>query len=156
MKKVLYILFGVVICLLVGFLSRLLHEQAMIFWYPTLLKSALTPPDIVLPIVWGVLYILMGISVGLLYNVEDVARKRLLWLFAIQLLFNVCWNYAFFYMQNPALGLVVLIILDALAVIFFTGALKVKKSSAYTFLPYMVWIFFATYLNLYILVNNWF
>ncbi len=155
MKKKLSIPLGIAICLLIGFLSRLLHETAMELWYPFIEKSVLTPPDIVFPIVWGILYVLMGISLGLLYSAKRLSsKKRLLCLFAIQLLLNVSWNYLFFYMQNPTLGLINLLILDVLAVMFFSRALKAKRSVAYLFLPYTVWMFFATYLNLYIALSN--
>ncbi len=155
MKKKLSIPFGITICLLVGFVSRLTHETAMEVWYPVLDKSALTPPDIVFPIVWGILYVLLGISLGLLYSAKDFPQKKsLLWLFAIQLLLNITWNALFFYLQNPALGLANLLILDILAVMFFIKAKKVKQNAALLFLPYLIWMCFATYLNLYILLNN--
>lgn len=155
MKKTFSILFGIIICLTIGFLSRLLHETAMEVWYPTLVKSTLTPPDIVFPIVWGSLYVLMGISLGLLYCTNDIpSKKQLLWLFAIQLLLNVSWNFLFFYLQNPLFGLLNLLILDILALTFFFAALKAKRNVAYLFLPYLIWMLFAAYLNLFIALNN--
>ncbi len=152
MKKCLSIPLGIIICLLIGFLSRLLHETAMEMWYPFLEKSALNPPDNVFPIVWGVIYVMMGISLGILMNIDSTKKKALPWLFAIQLLLNISWNYLFFYLQM--LGLINLIILDVLAIIFYFEALKIKRSVAYFFLPYSIWILFATYLNLYIAMYN--
>ncbi len=154
MKKSLSIPLGIVICLLVGFLSRLLHETAMESWYPFLEKSALNPPDLVFPIVWGVIYVMMGVSLGLLVSANVSKKKSLLWLFAIQLLLNISWNYLFFYLQDPMLGFINLIILDVLAISFYFDALKVKRSIAYFFLPYSIWMLFATYLNLYIVMYN--
>ncbi len=154
MKKSLSIPLGIAICLLVGFLSRLLHETAMEVWYPFLEKSPLNPPDIVFPIVWGVIYAMMGVSLGVLINADTPKKKSLLWLFAIQLLLNISWNCLFFYLQNPMLGLINLIVLDALAIAFYFEALKVKRSVAYFFLPYMIWMLFAAYLNLYIVMYN--
>ncbi len=155
MKKSLPIVSGVVICLLVGWVSRLSHAEAMEVWYPMLEKSSLTPPDIVFPIVWGLLYALIGISGGLLYSAKDTpSRKTLLWLFAVQLLLNVSWNVLFFYQQNPTLGLVNILVLDVLAAMFCILAFIRKRSVALFFLPYLIWMFFATYLNLYIALNN--
>ncbi len=155
MKKKISIPIGITACLLAGFISRLLHKAAMEVWYPVLDKSALTPPDIVFPIVWGVLYVLMGISAGLLYSANTATSgKKLLCLFTLQLVLNVSWNYLFFYLQYPFLGLVNIAVLDVLAVIFFSGALKTKRSVAFLFLPYLIWMLFATYLNLYITLNN--
>ncbi len=154
MNKKLSIPLGIIICLLVGFLSRLLHTTAMEFWYPFIEKSSLTPPDIVFPIVWGILYLLLGISLGLLLSMKTPKKQALLWLFAIQLLLNVSWNFLFFYLQNPLLGLVNLAVLDLLAIMFCFEAFKVKRSVAYFFLPYSVWLLFATYLNFYIFMCN--
>ena len=154
MKKSLSIPLGIVICLLVGFLSRLLHETAMEVWYPFLEKSVLNPLDIVFPIVWGVIYVMMGISLGLLINVDAPQKKSLLWLFAIQLLLNISWNYLFFYLQNPMFGLINLIVLDVLAIVFYFESFKSKRSVAYFFLPYSIWMLFAAYLNLYIVMYN--
>ncbi len=155
MKKNLSVLVGILICLLVGFLSRLFHETAMEVWYPMLNKSVLTPPNIVFPIVWGVLYVLLGVSVGLLYSANATpGRKTLLWLFVMQLLLQISWNYLFFYLQDPNMGLANLLLLDVLAIIFFLGALRVRQRAAYFFFPYLLWMLFALYLNLYIVLNN--
>ena len=116
MKKSLSIIVAVAICFLVGWLSSLLNTPAVTGWYQTLNHSSLTPPDFVFPIVWGVLYLLIGVSAGLLYNVHKISKTPLLWLFGVQLLFNVSWNFFFFYMQSPILGLLNLIFLDVLAV----------------------------------------
>ncbi len=155
MKKSFPIASAIVICLLVGWGSRLFHATAMEVWYPTLIKSPLTPPDIVFPIMWGILYVLMGVSIGLVYNgLNAIPKKPILWLFAVQLALNVTWNLFFFYMQNPMLGLVNLLILDFLAAICFAITLQKFRSAAFCFLPYSLWIFFATYLNLYIFLYN--
>ncbi len=155
MKKYLSIMCGIVICLAVGAISRTTHATAMEVWYPFLAKSPLNPPDIVFPIVWGVLYVCMGISVGILYNSEkSPARTRMLWVFGIQLALNYVWNLFFFYMRSPAWGLVIIPVIVALAVWYFLDAWKVKRSAAWFFLPFVLWMCFATYLNLYIVLNN--
>ncbi len=155
MKKIVSIGSGIALCLLVGWVSRLLHAEAMEVWYPTLEKSSLNPPDLVFPIVWGTLYVLLGISVGLLYCTQVYPqRNRLLGLFALQLLLNISWNYLFFYLRSPLPGLINLLVLDVLAVLYFMGTLRINKLSAWLFLPYTVWIIFASYLNFYILMHN--
>ncbi|MBR2606368.1 MAG: tryptophan-rich sensory protein [Bacteroidaceae bacterium] len=154
MKKSFSIIISVVICLLVGWVSGLMNSASIETWYPMLEKSSFTPPSYVFPIVWSVLYVLMGISAGLLYNVHNISKRPLLILFAVQLLFNVSWNFFFFSMQSPILGFVSLLILIALGVAYFVGTLWIKRSSAFFFLPYLIWILFATYLNFYIVVYN--
>ncbi len=155
MKKYLPVMWGIVICLAVGAVSRMTHATAMHVWYPFLVKSPLNPPDIVFPIVWGILYVSMGISVGLLYNEEkSMARSRMLWVFGISLALNYVWNLFFFYMQSPTLGLVILPVLVGLAIWYIWDAWKVKRAAAWFFIPYAIWMCFATYLNLYIVLNN--
>ncbi len=155
MKKYCPIVWGVVICLIVGAVSRMTHETAMDVWYPFLKKSPLNPPDIVFPIVWGILYVLMGISVGIIYNSDkSPARSRMLWVFGIQLALNYVWNLFFFYMQSPTWGLVIMPVLVGMAIWYFWDAWHVRRASAWLFLPYVLWMCFATYLNLYIVLNN--
>ncbi len=154
MKKIFSVILAVILCLLVGWLSSLLNASPIDTWYPMLEKSSFTPPDYVFPIVWGVLYVLIGISVGLLYNVHDISKRPLLLLFALQLLFNVSWNFFFFFMQSPILGFANLLVLIALGMAYFVGTFWVKRSAALFFLPYLLWIFFATYLNFYIVAYN--
>ena len=154
MKKLFSILVAVAICLFVGWLSSLMNVPSIEAWYPTLQKSSFTPPEYIFPIVWSVLYVLLGVSVGLLYNVHDISRRPLMTLFAVQLLFNVSWSFFFFKMQSPILAFVNLLILVMLGVAYFIGTMMVKRSSGLFFLPYLLWILFATYLNFYIVIYN--
>ena len=101
MKKVFSILIAIVVCLFVGWLSSLLNVSPIGSWYQMLEKSSFTPPDSVFPIVWSVLYVLIGVSCGLLYNVHDISKRPLIVLFAVQLLFNLSWNFFFFTLQSP-------------------------------------------------------
>ncbi len=155
MKKSLSIPLGIGICLLIGFLSRMLHTPSMEVWYPFLEKSALTPPDIVFTIVWGLLYVFMGISLGLLISAKILTQKKsLIVLFAVQLILNIYWNYLFFYIQDPMRGLICLTLLNVLALVFFFIAFNSRKSIALFFLPYLLWMLFAEFLNFYIVIYN--
>ena len=154
MKKSFSIIVAVAICLAVGWLSSLLNRAPIETWYPMLEKSSFTPPDYIFPIVWSVLYVLIGISAGLLYNVHTISKRPLLILFAVQLLFNVSWSFFFFSMRSPILGFANLLILVALGVAYFIGTLWIKRPAAIFFLPYLAWILFATYLNFYIVAYN--
>ena len=154
MKKTFSVIVAIVVCFFTGWLSSLLNTPAIDGWYQSLDRSSLTPPDYVFPVVWTILYLLMGISAGLLYNNHKISKVPLLWLFAIQLLFNVLWSFFFFYMQSPLLGLVNLLILDILGTAYFIGTLWINRPSALFFLPYLLWLVFASYLNIYIVIYN--
>ena len=154
MRKTLNILIPVVICLLIGFTASYFQTASLESWYPLLNKSDITPPNIAFPIVWGILYLCMGLSIGLILNKENLNKKFFILLFAIQLLFNFTWSIVFFAMQNILLGLINIVILDILVIYYAMVSYKVKKWSSVLFWPYILWMLLATYLNVYILIYN--
>ena len=154
MKRFVSIVVSVALCLIVGFVSQRIQMEPLHSWYPLLNKSSLTPPGWVFSVVWTLLYVLIGISAALLYNSHGVSKRVLLPLFAVQLLLNVLWSYCFFGMQSILLGLAVLFILLVLAVAYFIGLLWMERLAAFFFLPYLLWLFLAVYLNTYMLIFN--
>ena len=154
MKTFFAIIISIATCLFIGFTAQSFQTEALTQWYPFLTKSILTPPGIIFPIVWTIIYILMGISVGLLWNKSVTPKKELLYLFVIQFILNFLWSIMFFYFRNPLLGLINIAILD-IAVISYTSAVyKSSKLSGWLMIPYIIWLALATYLNFYIFVNN--
>ena len=111
-------------------------------------------PSWIFPIVWTILYILMGISIGLILLTQEIKKSSCLLLFLLQLGLNFAWSFFFFYLENPAYGTVIILLLDVVVFGYTYKAYQVKKVSAYLFYPYIAWLFLATYLNLYIFVNN--
>ena len=85
MRKVVYYIVPVLICLAVGALSAILQHPSIEEWYPLLDKPSLTPPDIAFPIAWGIIYICMGISLGRLLS---LGYRRITWLWGAQLVLN--------------------------------------------------------------------
>lgn len=154
MKNLISIVSWVFLCLLLGYISNMFQGDAIAEWYPSLLHSPLSPPAWVFPVAWTLLYVLMGISVGLLYGIRSIYTGFLYTLFIIQLFFNFMWSLLFFYMRNPTLGFVDIILLDIFVVIYFAGAYVVNRISAWLFVPYIIWLAFATYLNGYIMMHN--
>ena len=112
MKKALPYIAGVAICFLLGFAASRLQSDALANWYPYLNKPQLTPPNSVFPITWGIIYLLSGISFGLVWNSAGPLRKRLLKLWGVQQFFNFTWSIMFFTLQNPLAGLLNIVILD--------------------------------------------
>ena len=111
MKKTPYYLIPVLVCFLLGFIAGRIQSDAIENWYPLLDKPALTPPNIVFPIAWSVIYLCIGISAGLILSGDSPRKKRLIALFCVQLLFNFAWSVAFFYFRSPLAGLVDILIL---------------------------------------------
>ena len=116
-------------------------------WYLSLNKSELNPPSYVFGIVWPILYILMMVSAFLAY-------KKVFLLFIIQLFFNAAWSWLFFRFQMPLIALLDIYLLIALNIYILNLMYKENKLSFFLFIPYVVWISFASYLNLFIVINN--
>lgn len=154
MKAFVPILQFVLISFLVGYISMLLQRDSLMTWYPTLVKSSLTPPGQVFAIMWSVLYLLMGISAGLIWNTRTVYSWVLILMFIIQLALNLLWSFSFFYMQSSVMGFAVLVVLFMVVVLYAAGCYTQHKWAAIMNIPYMLWLIFAGYLNLYVVINN--
>lgn len=154
MKKTMSYAIPVLICFVLGFIASRLQEDAIANWYPYLNKPALTPPNWLFPVAWGVIYLLSGISAGLVWNRGGGRRKGVLALWGIQQLFNFLWSILFFTMRSPLAGLVDIVLLDLLVLGYILWTWNVVRPASVLFWPYLVWIAFATYLNAYILIFN--
>lgn len=114
-------------------------------WYISLNKAPLNPPGFVFGIVWPILYFLMFVVATREY---EFIKK----LFYIQLLFNLAWSWLFFYFQLPLISFIDIIILIVINLSILKN-LKMSTSLA-LYLPYIIWLIFASYLNLYIVIYN--
>ena len=110
------------------------------------------PPSIVFPIVWGILYVLMAISLILYFrkNPDDTVA---FWLYAANLALNALWPLFFFTLQNVGAALIILIAM-ILVNLLLLGRLKNVKWAFYLYLPYLLWQLFALYLNAAICLLN--
>ena len=116
-------------------------------WYLLLNKSELNPPSYIFGIVWPILYILMMVSAFL-------AHKKIFSIFIIQLFFNAAWSWLFFRFQMPLIALLDIYLLIAINIYILNLMYKENKLAFFLFIPYVVWISFASYLNLFIVINN--
>lgn len=151
MKKFLAYTIPITLSLTVGAMGAYLQHPSLSVWYPTLIKSSLTPPNYIFAIVWAILYLFMGISIGRLVAKNDMSVVRL-WL--LQLLVNFLWSVAFFTLRSPLLGLIVILILDVLVFTYTIYTFSKHSVSAWLFVPYLLWLLFATYLTGYIYLHN--
>ena len=122
--------------------------------YKELEKPALAPPEIVFPIVWTILYLLMGISLYMIYSSSSPGRDRALKVFGVQLLLNFIWPLLFFNMRQFTIALIILILLWLAVADMIYLFYKIKPAAAYLQIPYFLWLTFAAYLNLSILLLN--
>ena len=145
---------SLLITLATGGISALLTNMGMES-YKAAQKPALTPPDIVFPIVWTVLFILMAISAARVYLAPaSRQRSRGLLIYALQLVFNFFWSVLFFNFQAYGLAflwIIVLWVLIALMIISFT---QTDKVAGLLQIPYLLWVTFAAYLNFMVWLLN--
>jgi len=144
------------ICLLVGFLSGFATQSAVGDWYGTLTKPFLNPPNWIFGPVWTVLYLLMGLSAGLVWSKGFHHKwvKTALYHFGFQLILNGLWSIVFFGFKNPLFGLLVVLALWILILLTIKWFRVVSKQAAYLLYPYLAWVSFATYLNFSIWLLN--
>lgn len=144
----------VAIPLVVGGISALLTYKSMQS-FEALNKPPLSPPGWLFPVVWSILFVLMGIASYLVLVSKDTSSTRTALIFyGVQLFFNFLWSIIFF---NFRLYLFAFVWLVALWLLIFTTTwkfYKISKKAAYLMLPYILWVTFAGYLNFGIYLLN--
>lgn len=150
MNKITRILTVVVTCLAIGYFTGIVTQSAITDWYPKLTKPSFNPPIWVFAPVWNMLYIMMGVAAGLVWNriefEKDVVKKAQI-SFAIQLGLNALWSYLFFGLHNPMLAGLEIIVLWLMIYETYIQFAKINKIAGYLFIPYLAWVSFAAVLN---------
>ena len=123
--------------------------------YQGLVKPPLTPPVWVFPVVWTILYVLMGVASYLIVmSPLSAARTKALRVYAVQLAVNFFWPVFFFYAGWYLFAFIWLLLLWYLVYICIIRFYGISKQAAYLMAPYIVWLTFAEYLNLFVVVLN--
>ncbi|MBU3874548.1 tryptophan-rich sensory protein [Faecalicatena sp. AGMB00832] len=143
---------SILIPLAVGSISALLSGNMS--QYSTLNRPAFSPPALVFPIVWTILYILMGISSYLVYKTDDPQKSKALRIYILQLVFNFFWSILFFGFSQYLLAFFWLLILILLIIIMIYRFYQVSPLAAYLQIPHLFWCLFAAYLNFMIFLMN--
>lgn len=152
-KKWVPYIVSIAIALGVGGLGAFLTMNSMDI-YATLNQPALSPPGFLFPIVWTILYTLMGISSAIIYKSDDLDRTQALKIYAFQLIVNFLWTIIFFNLRQFLFAFIWLILLDVLVIVMIVKFHKISPLAAWLQIPYLLWILFATYLNLGIYLLN--
>lgn len=139
--------------LLVGGLSGWLTMGSM-ETYQKLNQPPLSPPGVVFPIVWGVLFLLMGISSYLVYESDAKNKKSALIIYAVQLVFNFTWSLLFFNLHAYLFAFIWLCVLWLLILAMVIIFYRINKAAGLLQIPYLLWVAFAGYLNLGIFLLN--
>ena len=148
-------LISIAIPLLVGGFSALITMGDMDI-YKQINTPPLSPPSWLFPVVWTVLYFLMGVSLYIVWNKQDiyVDKKKAYLLFCLQLFLNCIWSPVFFTARSFLLAFVILVLL-IIAVAFMIAAFyNIDKRAGLLQIPYLIWLLFAAYLNMAIYILN--
>jgi len=138
------------VCLAAGALGSVLTTPALPTWYASLQKPSFNPPDWLLAPVWTLLFLLMGLAAFFVWRQGLSPRqvKVAMAFFLGQLVLNVLWSGAFFGMQSPLLGLIVIIPLWLAILVTMVLFFRVRPVAGWLMLPYLLWVTFATILNI--------
>ena len=140
--------FWILLAEAVGALSGWLTREGTEIYQSTIVQPPLSPPPLVFPIVWSILFALMGIGAARIYlSPVSGRRTRALLVFLLQLAFNFFWSIIFFNLQAFGFALIWLIILWGLILWMILSFAKVDKTAALLQIPYLLWVTFALYLN---------
>lgn len=150
MNKYIKIAIALLVCLAVGYSASTVTRPSVETWYPTLIKPIFNPPNWIFMPMWTLLYILMAVAAGLVWDKikeqNDAVKKALLF-FIIQLTLNAIWSYLFFGLKNPMLALVEIALLWLMIYETYLKFIKINKIAGYLLIPYMAWVTFAAVLN---------
>lgn len=147
---------AIIICELAGIIGTVFTISAIPTWYATLVKPALNPPSFIFGPVWTMLYALMGIAAFLIWN-KGMGRpgvSKALSVFGIQLLLNATWSIVFFGLQNPAWAFLNIVAMWSAIVWTMVLFYRISKPAMWLLVPYILWVSFASYLNLGIWLLN--
>lgn len=140
--------FWILITEAVGALSAWLTRDGMELYKAQVIKPPLSPPAMVFPIVWVILYALMGIGMArVVLSARSEERTDAIQVYLLQLAVNFTWSIFFFRLQTYGGALIVLLILLALIIWMILRFRRVEKPAAYLQIPYVLWVCFAAYLN---------
>ena len=153
LKLWIYITFGMIICLGVGFMASLAIQTSINTWYQALEKPFFTPPSWIFAPVWTTLYIMMTLAIWFFWH----SKKRdvnTIYIYFIHIVFNATWSIVFFGLHQIFFALVVLVILILLIIILIIRFKRVNFVSYYLMIPYLLWCFYALFLNYNLMVLN--
>lgn len=149
------LIISLLIPLAVGGLSAFVTRNNMKF-YENVKQPPLAPPGWLFPVVWSILFLLMGISLYLVWvsKADPQQKKTAYAVFALQLFMNFIWSPIFFNMRRYLFAFVILLILWVLIIIMITLFYRISKPAGLLQIPYLLWVTFAGYLNLGIYLLN--
>lgn len=157
-KNIKYFLISFFSIVITALLGSLFTARNMASWYDTLILPSLVPPSFVFPIAWNILFVLMIVSFYLILKEDSrrliSLRKEIIVLFSLQLVLNVLWVVLFFEFNWLLISLLEIFILEISIIYLIIKTSKLNRTAAYLLIPYVLWIAFASILNLLVFLIN--
>ena len=155
-SQIFKLLVSLALPLALGAIAGLYTADAIPGWYKTLNRPSFNPPDWLFGPVWTTLYILMGISLFLIWKQSASKERNLaIFVFLLQQALNFAWSFIFFYFNRIGFALIEIILLWINIIIMLVLFYKIKPIASYINIPYLIWVTFATILNAgYYLLNR--
>jgi tryptophan-rich sensory protein len=154
-KKMFTYIAGIIICQVAGIIGSIFTAPAVKGWYTGINKPSFNPPNWLFAPVWTTLFVLMGIAVSIIRLSEKTElRKKALKVFFIQLILNTLWSIIFFGMENPILAFIEIVVLWFAILYTIILFRKIDRKASYLLIPYILWVSFASVLNLAIAILN--
>lgn len=140
---------NIAITLAVGAIGSYFTLHSVNTWYRTIAKPSFNPPDAVFGPVWTTLYILIGISAYLVWQKRAQIEHfpRTIAIYFIQLILNLMWSFIFFYAHQIGVALVEIVFLLVFVIINALVFYKIDKTAGLLFIPYILWVSFASFLT---------
>ena len=142
---------SILIPVIVGGIVGLITSNAIN--YNELIQPAFAPPSFLFPIVWTILYVLMGVSYGILEN-KGLNDSEINSIYYLQLTLNALWSFIFFVFKWRLFAFIWILILDVLVIDMIIKFYKKDKTAGLLQIPYLIWILFATILNFFVYLLN--
>lgn len=139
----------ILICLSIGGISGYITANEIPAWYSTLNKPSFNPPNWIFTPVWTLLYILMGISLWLIWksDVSSTIKNTAIFIFAIQLILNFFWSIIFFSFHQLGFSLIEIALFWIFILLSIFKFYPISTTATYLLIPYLLWVSFASVLN---------
>jgi benzodiazapine receptor len=149
LRDIVKFIVSIIICQLAGFVGSLFTTPAIQTWYATLNRSPFAPPNWLFAPVWTALFLLMGISLFLVWQkgIKEHKNRLAVIIFIIQLILNILWSILFFGLQSPFAAFIEIIVLWLAILFTIIKFYKISKTAGILLIPYILWVSFAAILN---------
>ncbi len=154
LKSIVPFIVILVLTLGMGYIGSLLGGDAATSYSQDIVRPSFSPPAIVFPIVWTILYILMAVSAYIIYRSDSPDKQKALAIYAIQLILNILWTPIFFELKRYFGAFLWIILLIVWVIIMIKEFKKINKTAAYLQIPYLLWLIFAAILNFAVFMLN--